>query len=676
MKRLIFLVLALMLTANVALASDAPYGGYASTPYGSVAPSPLGYEVADYLVGGDMGAGALVKPNDLFVENASGRVYIADTGNKRVVVLDSNLKFIREYTAAGDIAFQSPKGVFADSQGRVYVADDGLCLTLLTDESGALLQTFERPVSELYEETSPYMPQKVVADSAGRVYVLSQGIFQGLICFNPDGSFLSFYGANHVEVTAKVALQKLLRVFMTREQWAGLESFIPIEYSNIDIDSEDMIYASVGSLEETRGNSVYKLNPLGVAYRKWPIGALADVLDNEDGIYTCLWRDTKEIVEFADAQGAASTPFIMLTCGGNGTQRGLFQDPCAIERLNGDLLVLDRQSGAITRFRLTTFGEMVHNAIRYSSEGRFQEAIELYNEILKMDSHYTYAYDGLGMAYYEMEQYEEAMRFFRLAVDRQGYSDAFKEHSTALLRQNMGWILGGALFLFVAVKVIGHFRKKTAAARRGEKKYLKSWRHPLHCMTHAYSGFEGIKLQGTGSMTAAIVIVGLLFLSSVLNFVLTGFAFNPNQIEKLNVPLLLAGSLGSFGLFYLSTLAVSSLMSACEGKPKELFIAESYALLPYVLGVIALSVVTNFLTLDVKAFTVFFLVFCILWSVVLLVVGMMQINQLTLKKTLLYLLLVVFSLAVILVLIVLLYSLVQQFIVFLQTLYSEMMYRM
>lgn len=675
MKRFVFLFLVLCLTNGAALASDAPYGGYASTPYGSIAPSPLGYEVADYLVGNEMGAGALNKPNDLFVESAAGLVYIADTGNRRIVVLDSNLQYVTEYTSAGDTFFESPKGVFADGRGHVYVADDVLGLTLMMDEAGQLVRVFERPVSELYEESMPYMPQKLVSDSAGRVYVLSQGVFQGLVCFNPDGSFLSFYGANHVEVTAKLAMQKLLRLFMTREQWAGLESFIPIEYSNIDIDSEDMIYASVGTLEQTGGYSVFKLNPLGVAYRKHAIGALADVLDNEDGVYACLTRDTKEIVEFADTTATGIVP-IMLTCGGNGTQRGLFQDPCAIERLDGDLLVLDRQSGAITRFRLTAFGRAVHDAIRYSSEGRFQEAIELYNEILKMDSHYTYAYDGLGAAYYEMEQYEEAMRYFRLAQDRQGYSDAFKEYSTALLRQNMGLVLIGALVLFIAFKIVSRRRRRTAAARRAEKRYFLPWRHPFHCMTHAYSGFEGIKLQGEGSLPAAIVIVGLFFLSSVINYVLTGFAYNPNQIERLNVPLLLAGTLGSFGLFYLSTLAVSSLMSACEGKPKELFIAESYALLPFILGSIALSVLTNFLTLDMQAFTVFFIVFCILWSVILFVVGMMQVNQLTLKMTLLYLLLVIFSLVMILVLIVLLYSLVQQFIVFLETLYSEMMYRM
>lgn len=671
MKRALLAFVCLLLLPAKAHASELPYGGYASTPYGTVAPSPNGYAVADYLLGGDMGAGALNKPNDIYVEKTTGNVYIADTGNARVVMLDRQLRFVRAYTGEGEYALVSPKGVFADGEGSLYVADDGLCLTLKLGADGAVRGVYARPESELYEETSPYMPQKVVADSAGRVYVLSQGIFQGLICYNADGSFLSFYGANHVEVTAKVALQKLLRVFMTREQRAGLESFIPIEYTNIDIDSEDMIYAAVGTLEETRGMSVYKLNPLGVAYRKWPAGALADVLDNEDGLYTCLTRGSnKEIFEFAD-NGSG----IMLTCGGNGTQRGLFQDPCAIARLDGDILALDRQSGSVTRFAPTPFGRAVHEAIKLSDEGRYREAIELYREILKMDAHYTFAYMGLGMANYEMEQYEDAMRYYRLANDKQGYSDAFKERSTALLRENMGWILACGAALFTGLKLVGWRRRKKRESKDASKR-LSPWRHPFHCMTHAYSGFEDIKRRGTGSLPSALAIILMLFVSSVVGYVLTGFAYNPNQIEKLNVPLLLLGSLGSFGLFYLSTLAVASLMSACEGKPRELLIVEGYALLPYVLGALFTAAVTNLLSLDVQVFVVFFMIFCAGWSAVLLVVGMMQINQLTLKGTLLYLLLVLLALAIILILIVLLYSLVQQFIVFLQTLYSEMMYRM
>lgn len=138
--------------------------------------------------------------------------------------------------------------------------------------------------------------------------------------------------------------------------------------------------------------------------------------------------------------------------------------------------------------------------------------------------------------------------------------------------------------------------------------------------------------------------------------------------------------LGTLGYVIIASMAafalgVSSLMSDCEGKPLEIFIGLAYSLLPFILGTLIVSVITNFLSLEVKPFVTFFQIFYIGWTVVLVIVSMMQINQLTLKKTLLYLLLVVIAMVIILVLIVLLYALVQQFWVFLQTLYSEIMYR-
>lgn len=670
-KKILVLLCCLCLFLPAAQADSLPYGGTVTSPYGTTAPSPVGYDVAEVLDGNQMGAGRLSKPSDLYVYEPAGEVYIADTGNQRIVVLDRDLRFLREYTGAGELVFQSPKGVFVNDHG-IYVADDGLSLVIQMDQQGNLIRRYERPVSSLYEDSTPYQPQKVVADSAGRVYVLSLGVYQGLIRFTETGEFMDFYGANRVTVTAKVALQKILRVFMTREQRAAMEAFIPIEYSNVDIDSDDMVYASVNVQEKTNATpppSLFKLNPLGAPYRKFPAGALADALNNEAGWYTCLDSQLKNVVEFSESTG------VVLSFGGSGNQQGLFQEPVALGRLGESVLVLDRTNGNVTRFELTPYGRLVHTALTYSESGRYQEAIPLYEELLRRNSNNDMAYTGLGKAYYELEDYEQSMYYYRLAQDRQGYSDAFKEQSTLLIRQNMGWIFLGLGVVLVAVWGHKLWRKHHGTPVKDPGRVLKPWRHPFYCMVHAYTGFEDMKLQGTGSMGASVVLLAALALSTIITHVLTGFAFNPYYIERLNAPLLIAGTLGAFLVFYLASWAVSSLMSDCEGKPRELLMVEAYALLPYILGTVAIAAITNFVTLDVKPFLNIFQVLCIAWSVILMVVGMMQIHQLSLKKTLLYLLLVIIAMVIVLVLLVLLYSLVQQFVVFLKTLYSEMMYR-
>jgi uncharacterized protein (TIGR03663 family) len=57
--------------------------------------------------------------------DAQGNVYIADTGNKRVVVTDDEGEYLYQFGSAGTEAgqFNEPTGVAVDRAGRIYVAD-------------------------------------------------------------------------------------------------------------------------------------------------------------------------------------------------------------------------------------------------------------------------------------------------------------------------------------------------------------------------------------------------------------------------------------------------------------------------------------------------------------------------------------------------------------------------
>ena len=69
-------------------------------------------------------------PAAIAVHPVTGRVYVADTGNNRIKVLDADLNFIRQLPAHGVVPgdgnnqFLFPKGIAINTvTGRVYVAD-------------------------------------------------------------------------------------------------------------------------------------------------------------------------------------------------------------------------------------------------------------------------------------------------------------------------------------------------------------------------------------------------------------------------------------------------------------------------------------------------------------------------------------------------------------------------
>jgi DNA-binding beta-propeller fold protein YncE len=68
--------------------------------------------------------GAFLSPTNVALDR-QGNIYVADTANYRVQVLDPAGKFLRAFGAQGDAPgeFIRPKGIAVDSQGHIYVAD-------------------------------------------------------------------------------------------------------------------------------------------------------------------------------------------------------------------------------------------------------------------------------------------------------------------------------------------------------------------------------------------------------------------------------------------------------------------------------------------------------------------------------------------------------------------------
>ena len=129
-----------MLTGNVS--ADEAYDVYNYDRWGEAIPSQAGY-LADRSVSGlELGIGDFSSPSDIFRAD-DGMFYIADTGNNRIVVVNSEfdevVDIIDSFEYNGDkLTLKNPGSIFI-TDNTLYVADTDNSRVLRCDKDGKLI---------------------------------------------------------------------------------------------------------------------------------------------------------------------------------------------------------------------------------------------------------------------------------------------------------------------------------------------------------------------------------------------------------------------------------------------------------------------------------------------------------------------------------------------------------
>ncbi|GIP31047.1 nuclease PIN [Paenibacillus sp. J2TS4] len=641
----------------------------------------------------------LANPKDVFV-GPDDHIYIADSGNNRIVHLDENYDFIR-YLTVSEKPLLNPEGVFVNEAGHVFIADTGNKRIVQLDADGSLIQEIARPESRFIPDSFQYDPVKLVADKRGYLYVATLGGYRGLLQLDPEGGFQSFYGANRTEFSAMDALK---RTIYTREMYENEMSKLPGTISNVTVGPNGFIY-TVSSGEITK-NQIKRLDAQGrnllirsdetltgagktlvfgeslftmYSGGKKLIPQLTDVAVDQYGNMVVIDRQFNFVNQY-DPYGN-----LLFFWGGNSsnslTQLGLIKNPIAVDINSRDeLMILDDQGAVLQVFELSEFGHLVYKANELTNNGFYKESEPYWQQILNLNAQFAPALTGLAKAAYANGEYSRSLDLFHRAGDQNGYSDSFWQLRLNWFQERFSFFASAALIVGMLYLLAGYFKKKIPWLRRKNKKSGKTFevieqlKHALYLLKHPLDGFTALRFEGKGGFMGAIILLIGMYATLVITRMYTSFTFNnipPNSVNAVAI-------LIQFALIWLAWVVCNYLISSIyrgEGRFRDVFIGSSYALTPFVLLGIPLALVSNVMTGSEEAIYQYLLYAIYVWVGAMFFWKVQSLQNYGVGETVVNLLLSLFAMVVMGVIIFVIVGLSNELRLFIYEIYQEVSMR-
>ena len=593
----------ILLSPSIAYAL--PYGTETIGPEGQLAASPACYIPESLInVPNTVSVPYLKTPQDMCIDKDTNYVYIADTGNKRISILsledDSYYEEITSYIPVGGIDpvnLVYPGGV-AVNDSYLYIADKSLGQVILLDKTTlGVVNVITKPDSILVGTKTNFAPTKVKADNAGNVYVTLEGSAKGVMQLDNNGNFISYIGANPAEVSLLTRIQAFFGVI---SQDTILTTGSPV--TNISLDNKGLLYTVTGD-DKGHPGYVKKLNTTGNTIMTLTNqSTVASYVSEEGNVYSI---QSSGYITAYDSYGS-----LLFRFGGKNSAEvlGALKSPIALSITNdGSLYVLDKDIGVIFKYLPTAFAGLVYKAVDYYKDGLYLEGESSWKEVLQYNSRFILAYRALARASMKRGDYDTALRQFRLAEDKGGYSDAFWQIRDNWIRTNLVWVIIPLAALILIVVVIKFVDKKVPTLFTGVKTFFsKAKRAPIAnevgltftFMRHPRETIYEVKFKNRARVIGAIFLYLLFLAIQILKVYLTGYLFNDvgrtDGIQTIlfsTLPLL---------LLVLCNYYVSSVRDG-EGKLKDIFISFIYALSPYLIFAIPLFLISNAVTYNEEA---------------------------------------------------------------------------
>ena len=168
-------------------------------------------------------------PHGLVVSEETGKTYVVDTGNNRILVFSDDFSYekaLSEFKNGGEtLQLNQPEGMFVYKNGDLLIADTQNNRIIKCNADGNVKQVIERPENMTgVSDSEVFLPVKLAVDSIGRIYVVARNINRGIIQLDSQGKFMGYIGSPQVQYDIMTII---LRRFYTEAHQAKSEQFVP-----------------------------------------------------------------------------------------------------------------------------------------------------------------------------------------------------------------------------------------------------------------------------------------------------------------------------------------------------------------------------------------------------------------------------------------------------------------
>ena len=703
----IFTLIMIASCLTVGIGASSAYQTYTYAIGGYALYSPDAYTADSQIIDSQyMGLDvALNNPGDLLTDKA-GNVYIADTGNHRIICLDRYYKlkfiisdFVNGQGVSDDLT--SPQGLYV-SKDRIWVCDTGAQRIVVFDLEGNFEKIIEAPESALFGDNSLYKPIAMAVDQYNRLFVVSEGTTQGIIVMTEDGEFTGFIGAQAVAISA---WEIIWRNFRTEEQKDVQDSYVSEPFNNITIDDDGFIYITTNGIADSDVASaiqakskdgtmlpVKMLNTNGDEIMKrngfWPpageidystlstdnitgVSRIIDVAVGEEGTWSIIDEKRQRIYTY-DSNGS-----LLFAFGDIGTMLGNLTSVEALTYQGDKLLVLDKTSCSITVFKRTEYGDLLIEAVAAENDQDFNLAISKWTEVLKRNSNFDAAYVGIGQAMYREGEYEKSLHYFESAYDTENWSKSFQEIRREWMSDYFLVLVAGIIAVIVGItylsKFINKVNMKTATAG-GKRTFGQELAYGFYVIVHPFDGFWDLKHERRGSVRASVVFIAVTILAFYYQSIGQGYLLNPEGMYS-SLWVQAIGVLVPLFLFILSNWCLTTLFEG-EGSFKDIFIACSYSLLPVPMLLIPATIFSNVVTTSEQGIISFISTLSFIWLGLLIVLGTQVTHDYTMGKNIITILGTAVGMVFIMFIALLFSTLVGKMVSLVTNIVTELQYRM